>query len=246
MKISVIIPTLNEAENISGLIKHLQEFGGSHLHEVIVVDGGSYDDTLEQAVAQKARVFLSEKKNRAFQMNLGANRAKGDILYFIHADALPPKTFAKDIVDCAVKGHHLGCYRLRFNSSHPMLKFNSWYTRFNGYFSGGGDQSLFILKDVFNSIGGYDESRSIMEDFDLVRRAKKKFTFCVMPKEIVVSARKYNNNSYLRVNISNLLMLTLNSLHFPNHKLAKMYRRMLRPSNIKVEKRQSSSNHKAA
>ncbi len=97
MKVSVIIPTLNEAANIKKLITHLRKHGGNGLKEIIVSDGGSSDNTLEVASNAGAMVVRSETPGRAIQMNLGANHSAGDILYFIHADALPPIEFITEI-----------------------------------------------------------------------------------------------------------------------------------------------------
>lgn len=245
MKISVIIPTLNESARIGRLIRYLHQHGGSHLLEVIIVDGGSHDDTMELASNEGARVFMSEVSNRGSQMNIGAKRANGSILYFLHADALPPANYAEEILNYVAKGNHLGCYRLRFNSPHFLLRINGWYTRFNGKLSGGGDQSLFILKNVFESLDGFDEYRAIMEDFHFVRKAKRNYRFCVMKGEILVSARKYENNGYFRVNISNAAVVILNRLGVPPGILAKLYKKMLRPvdaSTVRKAKRKRRVN----
>src|SRR5687767_1233272 len=98
MKVSVIIPTINEETGIQKLVDYLHRQGGKHLHEVLVCDGGSSDKTVELATAAGARV-INCKKGRAVQMNVGAKEATGDILYFLHADSWPPENFIDLIVD---------------------------------------------------------------------------------------------------------------------------------------------------
>ena len=97
--ISIIIPTYNEADPIAQTISKTYAANGKHEVEVIVVDGGSKDDTITIAKNCGAIVVLSERKERAAQMNRGASLAKGEILYFLHADSIPPKDFATQIIN---------------------------------------------------------------------------------------------------------------------------------------------------
>lgn len=212
MNLSVIIPTLNEAENIKELIPFLLKQGGDFINEIIVVDGGSTDSTCQIAASLGARVLISEQKSRAVQMNLGARHATANILYFVHADTRPLDSFATDLQKALIKGYRAGCYRYRFDSESFLLRLNSWFTRFNGLFSGGGDQTLFITRDFFNTLGGYDTNFCLMEDFELVKRIKKQTKFYIIPKTMTVSARKYRENSWLRVQLANLYVFTL--FHF--------------------------------
>lgn len=212
MNLSVIIPTLNEAENIKELIPFLLKQGGDFINEIIVVDGGSTDSTCQIAASLGARVLISEQKSRAVQMNLGARHATANILYFVHADTRPLGSFATDLQKALIKGYIAGCYRYRFDSESFLLRLNSWFTRFNGLFSGGGDQTLFITRDFFNTLGGYDTNFCLMEDFELVKRIKKQTKFYIIPKTMTVSARKYRENSWLRVQLANLYVFTL--FHF--------------------------------
>ncbi|MEO6538796.1 MAG: glycosyltransferase, partial [Ferruginibacter sp.] len=95
--ISIIIPTYNESELIGKLINFLKEFGNKDISEIIISDGGSTDNTAEIAKNAGAQVIISPQKGRAAQMNFGASMATSDILYFIHADTLPPPSFFTDI-----------------------------------------------------------------------------------------------------------------------------------------------------
>jgi rSAM/selenodomain-associated transferase 2 len=223
MKLSVIIPTLNEAENIKVLIPLLQKYGGDFIAEIIVVDGGSRDDTCGIAAALGAKVLKTEVKSRAVQLNLGASKATANTLYFVHADTRPLNSFAEDLQVAMIKGYKAGCFRYKFDSETFLLKLNSWFTRFNGLFSGGGDQTLFITRDFFNTLGGYDANFCLMEDFELVKRIKKRTKFYIIPKTMTVSARKYRENSWLRVQLANLYVFILFHFGVAPEKLKKSY-----------------------
>ncbi|MBA3664676.1 MAG: TIGR04283 family arsenosugar biosynthesis glycosyltransferase [Bacteroidetes bacterium] len=229
MKISVIIPTLNEAANVGPLINYLYKYGSEKLHEIIVVDGGSTDNTKEKSISAGANTIEIDKKSRAIQMNYGAKKASGDIFYFVHADALPPKDYAQNICNAVLNGCGVGCFRFKFDSPKRLLKINSYITRFKGPLSGGGDQTLFIQRQLFDQMKGFNENYMIMEDFEFARRIKKKCALTILPGEVTVSARKYETNSYLKVNASNILMFTLFSFGVSPNKLSKIYKRLLTP-----------------
>ncbi|TDK42812.1 TIGR04283 family arsenosugar biosynthesis glycosyltransferase [Algoriphagus formosus] len=205
MKLSVIIPTLNEEENLKVLIPFLKKELAEENHEIIIVDANSGDFSEEICLKHAVTFIRVERSSRAVQMNRGAMLATGDALYFVHADTRPRAGFFEDIEKAIANGKSAGCYRYRFDSNHPLLKINSWFTRFNGILSGGGDQTLFIKKEIFQEMGGFNEQFCIMEDFELVKRLKSKYQFYIIPKSIRVSARKYENNSWLRVQWANLI-----------------------------------------
>lgn len=223
MKLSVIIPTLNEAENLKELIPFLQKHGGDFIAEIIVVDGGSEDNTCQIAQDLGAKVFKTSARSRAIQMNLGASHATGNVYFFVHADTRPLKSFAEDLQIAVIKGYKAGCFRYKFDSETFLLKINSWFTRFNGLFSGGGDQTLFITRDFFNTLEGYDTKFCLMEDFELVKRIKRRTKFYIIPKAMTVSARKYKENSWIRVQLANLFVFTLFHLGVAPEKLKKSY-----------------------
>ncbi|RAI93771.1 TIGR04283 family arsenosugar biosynthesis glycosyltransferase [Algoriphagus yeomjeoni] len=208
-RISVIIPCLNEEANLKELLPFLNEHGGDILSEIIVSDGGSEDNSLAIAESYGAILVRSLVRCRASQLNLGAQKAKGDILYFVHADTRPVKSFAKIILRSLAEGKRVGCFRYRFDADTIFLQANSWFTRFNSLFSGGGDQSLFIEKSFFNKLNGFDESFTIMEDFELVRRIRQKSDFHVLSYEMTVSARKYMDNNWLKVQLANFTAFAL-------------------------------------
>jgi rSAM/selenodomain-associated transferase 2 len=204
MKTSIIIPTLNEEEKLPQLLNVLSKYTYTY-EEIIIVDAKSTDKTVEIAKSYpKVNVIDNQNPNRAQQMNTGAEAASGDVFYFIHADVLPPLSFEEDINKFIKKGADLGCYRFEFDKRALPLLFNAWWTRFDFMFCRGGDQTLFVKKAVFYELNGYDPEYVIMEDFDFIRRARKKFNFKIIPKNVVVSSRKYKHNSYFKVNVVNL------------------------------------------
>jgi rSAM/selenodomain-associated transferase 2 len=203
MKLSVIIPTYNEEENITHLLTRLFQSTQKEKLEIIIVDGCSTDKTKELVKQFKVEFFCANVQSRAAQMNFGAKKATGDVLYFVHADTLPPISFYEDIQKAIKNGNKAGCYRFKFNSPNILLRLNAFMTRFPFLICRGGDQSLFVTKELFFSLGMYDEYYSIMEEYDLIQKIKSKEQFKVIQKDIIVSARKYRNNSYLRVQKAN-------------------------------------------
>lgn len=220
--ISVIIPTLNEEEHIGAILDFLKDHPLQDQFEVIVVDGNSTDRTLSIVNSYNVFPCSTEHCSRALQMNIGARHAKGDILYFVHADVKLIPSFVDDIIDAIRRGFVSGCYRFKFDHPrNPLLHINGFFTRFPFKWCRGGDQTLFISKEAFDEIGGFDERYVIMEDYDLLDRLEHKgMSFKVIPKSVKVSARKYLSNSYLKVQMTNL-------------KAMKMYKRGVSPHAIK-------------
>lgn len=194
-KISIIIPILNEAETIGMLLQHLLDNSSSqNISEIIVVDGGSTDNSKTLVGAFPSVSLVNSPKGRAKQMNFGAKSANGTIFYFLHADSFPPKDFDQLIIDEVENGNEAGCFRMKFDSKHWWLCSASWFTRFNWRACRGGDQSQFVTKILFEEIGGYDESYPIYEDNILISELYNRNQFVVIPKTLKTSARLYKKH----------------------------------------------------
>jgi rSAM/selenodomain-associated transferase 2 len=196
---SIIIPTYNEADQIAETITKLHAANGRHEAEIIVVDGGSTDDTIAIAKQCGATVLKSEQKGRAAQMNKGASVAKYELLYFLHADSIPPQDFTTQILEAKNQGAKSGCFRLSFDYDHWFLKANAWFTRFNVNMVRFGDQSLFVTREVFKKSGGFRKDLLMMEDQEIIYRLKKHGKFKVLNDYVITSARKYLDNGVYRM-----------------------------------------------
>ncbi|MBP6828135.1 MAG: TIGR04283 family arsenosugar biosynthesis glycosyltransferase [Saprospiraceae bacterium] len=228
MLLSVIIPVLNEAERIGSLVSYLRTHGGSSVLEILVIDAGSTDDTVREAQKSGATVLHSPVCSRAAQMNTGAKAAKGDVLYFVHADTCPPESFPLDIEKGLESGYQMGCYRYQFDSPGFLLKINAYFNRFHWLWCQGGDKTFFIRRNIFHDLGGYDEFYVIMEEYDFLRRAMPLFKLLIVPKYAVVSARKYERNGWFRVQFANMVVFNLFRLGVSPSRLKAVYKTILR------------------
>lgn len=199
LKISIIIPVFNEEAYIGRILKYLGlNTSIKNLKEIVVVDGGSTDGTISIANSYGATIINSEK-GRAKQMNVGAKFASGEILYFLHVDTFPPKNFTYSILNALENGYGSGCFRMRFDSKHLFLKFFAWCTRINYLICRGGDQSLFILKSVFETTKGFNEDYTIYEDIEFIGRLYSKTNFKILPQYVQTSARRYREKGLVRL-----------------------------------------------
>lgn len=227
MKVSIIIPTYNEAENIESIISYLMGAPQNEHVEIIIADGGSTDETV--AISQKFDVItlLSPDKGRAGQMNFGVQHATGNVLYFVHADSRPPLTFYADIKLAIDKGFNCGCYRSQFDSKSLMLKLNAFFTRFNVLFCRGGDQTIFVTRELFTQVGPYKNDMLIMEDYDFLARIRKEGKFKLFNKATVFSARKYDDNSWLKVQKANLTIVRMYKKGCSQQEMLDTYKHLL-------------------
>lgn len=194
-QISIIIPVLNEELYIGDTLKHvLENSSEKNISEIYVIDGGSTDKTRDIIAEFKNINLLNSQKGRAKQMNLGAENATGNILYFLHADSFPPKDFDALIIDQIKTGNQAGCFRMHFDSNHWWLCLASWLTKFRWRACRGGDQSQFITKQLFDAIGGFDERFIIYEDNVLINELYARKQFVVINKKIKTSARLYRKH----------------------------------------------------
>lgn len=228
MILSIIIPTLNEEDSIGRTVEYLRScFAGLQQVEVIVVDGCSFDRTV--MIAKNAgAVTVIGKRGRAIQMNQGASVSTAPLLFFLHADTLPPKSLLSDISGAVQEGYSAGCYRLSFDYEHWFLRLNSWFTRFDINSFRYGDQGLFVTRDIFEKVGGFDESLGLMEDHEIIRRMKHLTKFKIFPKFVKTSARKYLKNGIYRLQCSFVLIYLFYKLGFSQEKLLTIYQSLIR------------------
>ncbi len=191
-KISIIIPALNEEDHIGELINCIYTNSTSkNVSEILVIDGGSTDNTVPIVQKTGAAVFSSEK-GRAKQMNFGAKMARGNILYFLHADTFPPENFDLHILNAFSKHEKAGCFQMRFDSDNWLLRIFAWFTRYSLSICRGGDQSLFISKELFIKANGFNENYIVFEDNEFISRLYQRTNFKILPYQVKTSARKYN------------------------------------------------------
>jgi rSAM/selenodomain-associated transferase 2 len=232
LQLSIIIPAYNEAQGIASLLIYLQAHSNSLVKEIIVSDGDSTDDTISIAKDLGVTVVTSPQKGRAAQMNYGASLTTGSILYFLHADTFPPKTFAQQIIAASAKGFASGCFRLRFDHPSLFLKVNCWFTRFNVSNVRFGDQSLFVSKEIFSKIGGFKASMIVLEDQEIITRIHKEGKFIVLKDWVISSARKYVTNGVIKTQAIYYLVYFMYKLGFPQQKLINTYRKLIRQDKV--------------
>ncbi len=207
MKISILIPIYNEEDSISKFLDYLIQIKNPEFtQEIIVIDGGSQDKSNEILKSYPDIRVITSKKSRSIQMNTGAKNAISDILYFLHCDTFPPKNFDSEIVNQVKNGNLSGCFKMKFDNNHIVLKVSQWFTRFNFLAFRGGDQSLFIERKLFEKLKGFNESFTIYEDNELIDRLYKNSKFAVIQKKITTSARKYIKNGIWKLQFHFLMI----------------------------------------
>ncbi|MFQ5700922.1 MAG: TIGR04283 family arsenosugar biosynthesis glycosyltransferase [Acidobacteriota bacterium] len=203
--VSVIIPTLNEARLLPLCLERLS--GQDGLAEILVVDGGSRDETV-RAVQDLAPRFrdsgvavrlLRSRAGRAVQMNAGAAQARGGILMFLHADTLLPPAAILSAASAIDEGYVGGAFVHRFIERDPRLRLVSAYVNLRSrlarvYF---GDQAIFIRRDLFERMNGF-RAMSLMEDLEFARRMRRAGATSLRPERIRTSARRFLSGGVAR------------------------------------------------
>ncbi len=219
--ISVIIPTLNEASTLENCLKSVRT---RFNFEKIVVDGGSDDSTVEIARNYNCIVEATES-GRARQMNLGAMRASGEILLFLHADTTLPDKWAEAVLEIlredgvvcgafalSISENLRGLYLIELISNFRSRVLNMPY----------GDQAFFMTKQSFNMIGGFPD-QPIMEDFEFIRRLGKQGKIRISALSVNTSGRRWKKLGLLRTTLINQIVIAAYYLGFSPNRLRKLY-----------------------
>ncbi|YAF94760.1 MAG: TIGR04283 family arsenosugar biosynthesis glycosyltransferase [Nodularia sp. CChRGM 3473] len=221
--ISIIIPTFNEAKNIQAAIACTQP---STNVEVIVVDGGSQDDTVSIAESLGVKV-ISSSPGRAMQMNAGAMAASGEILLFLHADTQLPLGFDVMIRTAVPQpGIVAGAFALRIDAPVLALRWVEWGVNWRSHFCQMpyGDQAIFLKKAVFQQIGRFPEL-PILEDFELMRRLKRTGRIVILPIPVITSARRWLQKGVLQTTLLNQIVIVAYFLGVAPERIRSWYRR---------------------
>ena len=224
IKISIIIPALNEAEILEKTISKILEQAPV---EIIVVDGGSQDETSEIANKLGVKVIYSTQRNRAYQMNLGAAAATGEIFLFLHADTLLPTGYFSLLSEVLARPQTVaGAFELGIDGLQQSFRLLetavNWRSRFLSLPYG--DQALFMKAEVFQQVGGF-ANLPIMEDFDLVQRLKKQGKIYIVPVKVLTSSRRWQKLGICRTTAINQLIVLGYYLGISLTKLAHWYRK---------------------
>lgn len=222
-KISIIIPAINEAGNIKEAIATIEL---SKNIEVIVVDGGSQDDTV--AIAQSLGVkVISSSPGRAAQMNAGAMAASGEILLFLHADTRLPTGFDAMIRTALQQPRTVaGAFNLQIDASILSLRWVELGVNVRSRFCQMpyGDQAIFLTKELFQQVGGFPEL-PIMEDFELMRRLKCIGKIIIIPVPVITSARRWLQKGVFKTTLLNQIIIIAYLLGISPQRIHSWYRR---------------------
>ncbi|MBD3205568.1 glycosyltransferase [Candidatus Bathyarchaeota archaeon] len=220
MRFSIIIPTLNEEIWIDKIIKRLKNMRDNL--QIIVVDGGSTDQTILKARKAGVKVIRS-KKGRGTQFNKGAEKAEGEIILFLHADTILPRN-AFNILDeyFSEPDNKIGKFKIRFIPSTLLLDFIWVVTRFDTFLTSFGDQCIVIRKDFFSKIGGFPDW-PLFEDVKLFQKARRYTNINSLPSTVFSSSRRFVKNGVIRQLCWNAWLIFLYIVGVNTKKIAELY-----------------------
>jgi len=207
---TIIVPVLNEQNNLLkqlASLQYLRQFG----HEVIVVDGGSQDDSVKLAMPYVDQVVCSEM-GRATQMNKGAVHAKHDWFLFLHVDTRLPGTAMQSLQAVFRSGAQWGRFDVNLSGQHFLYRLIAWFMNKRSRLTGiaTGDQAMFVAKSYFNQVGGFPEI-ALMEDITLSRYLKKLSPPVCLTDIVTTSNRRWRENGIIR---TIFMMWTLRCRYF--------------------------------
>ena len=221
MKVSIIVPTLNEELVLENTLTHIQQLSP---HELIVSDGGSNDYTYRIADRFSHRV-ITGSAGRALQMNAGANEATGDLLLFLHADSrIEPESYRKMLEYMKNPKWIGGAFTLCIESGKWSLKLIALLANIRSKYFGlaYGDQGFFVRKEVFKDMNGFSPI-PICEDLDFYYRLRKKGSVILLKEKAHTSPRRWINEGIFFTTVRNFIIAVLFRLGFPPHILTKWY-----------------------
>ena len=189
--ISIIIPVLNEEKKLPDLLNHLQVFRKQG-HELIIVDGGSDDNSLMLAQMSADNVLVS-RKGRAVQMNSGASVAKGDVLLFLHSDTFLPEA-AFNMIENHVQESFWGRFDVRLSSNKFIFRIIEFFINVRSRLTSinTGDQAIFIKSQLFTTVGGFPEI-ALMEDIAISKKLKKIISPICLKQKVITSSRRWES-----------------------------------------------------
>lgn len=199
MRLSIVVPTLNEAPGIAAALAALAPLRAAG-HEVLVIDGGSDDGTPDLAAPRADRVAAAPR-GRASQMNAGARLASGDVLLFLHADTrLPPRADRLVLEGLAGSGRAWGRFDVRIDGRHPLLGFVGALMNARSRWTGiaTGDQAIFVRRDAFAAVGGFPPL-ALMEDVALSAALKRVSAPLCLRERATTSGRRWEARGVLRI-----------------------------------------------
>jgi len=221
LKISIIVPTLNEAKCLGETLTYIQQLSP---HEVIVSDGGSDDGTLK--IAEKfTENVVNGPAGRALQMNAGARIATGDIFLFLHADSrIEPASYEKMLRSMKNPEEIGGAFSLCIVSDKWSLRLITRLANLRSKYLGMayGDQAFFVKNSIFQKMNGFTKL-PICEDIDFFKRLRNLGSVILLNEKALTSPRRWNKEGIWFTTIKNILIVTLFELGFPPRILTKWY-----------------------
>jgi rSAM/selenodomain-associated transferase 2 len=218
--VSVIIPVLNEAESIAATV------ASANNAEIIVVDGGSADDTVQIAQDLGVKVLLSNTANRAQQMNAGAQIATGEILLFLHADTLLPSQFDTMIRQATFGNIAAGAFALQIDGDLWGLRLVEVGVNMRSriFALPYGDQAIFLNAKLFKQLGGFADL-PIMEDFELICRLRRRGKIAIIPAPVITSNRRWQKLGIIQTIAVNQVAIIAYLIGICPKRIAAWYRR---------------------